>query len=73
MTYDLQTIPDLLHSWYRAGQDHVGVVLVHHHTIASNDIGSLVVALTDLLDRAGKPGWTNRVVFLLPTKHEDRA
>lgn len=72
VTYDIQTIPIMVHSWYRAGQDHAGVVLVSHRTIASDDSGGLVRAVTNLLENAGHQEWINRVVFLLPAKHEDR-
>lgn len=72
VTYDVHTIPALVHSWYGTAQDHAGVVLVSERTIASNDIGGLVIALIDLLENSGYQEWTNRVDFLLPARSDDR-
>lgn len=65
VTYDLRTIPPLLKEWGEQGIAHGGVILVDGHTIAQNDVGGLVRALTRLV--AASPvdvSWQNRAIFL---------
>lgn len=68
VTYDVRTIPPLLKSWAEQGLGHAGIVFVDRRTIASNDIGALVSALTKLHQQEQDATWTNRLVFL--TRHD---
>jgi hypothetical protein len=64
VTYDRRTIPPLLKAWAQDGQKHGGVIFVDEKTIAPQDIGGLVRALTDLLKNTWGWDWTDRVYFL---------
>jgi len=64
LTYDCKTIPPLLKAWAEEGRGHAGVILVDEKTIAPDNIGSLMLALTKLFKEAGDWDWTNRVRFL---------
>ncbi len=64
VTYDLRTIPLLLKEWGESSRDHGGVVFVDQRTIASNDYGTLLRALTELSRRLGEVYWRNRVIYL---------
>ncbi len=64
VTYDRRTIPPLLKAWGEQECRHGGVIFVDEKTISPADIGGLVRALTELLRRAGKWDWTDRVCFL---------
>jgi hypothetical protein len=68
VTYDLRTIPPLLKRWAEAGADHAGVVFVDHKTIAPQDFGGLVAALSELWRQERRADWINRVVFLRSPK-----
>jgi predicted nuclease of predicted toxin-antitoxin system len=64
ITYDQRTIPPLLKLWAETGRRHAGVVFVDHRSIPPDDIGALVRALGELLERMGGLDWTDRLVFL---------
>lgn len=65
VTFDLRTIPLLLKDWGEQGITHGGVILVDEHTIAQNDIGGLVRALTRLIAATvADATWQNRTVLL---------
>lgn len=64
VTYDLRTIPPLLKLMAEQGVSHSGVVLVDERSLAQNDIGGLIRALTRLVGSLGSASWENRVVFL---------
>jgi hypothetical protein len=64
VTYDLRTIPPLLKVWAEQSVSHGGVILVDERSIAQNDIGGLIRALTRLVASLGSAPWENRVVFL---------
>ncbi len=64
VTYDLRTIPPLLKLMAEQGASHSGVVLVDERSLAQNDIGGLIRALTRLAASLGAASWENRVVFL---------
>lgn len=64
VTYDLRTIPALLKDWGEQGITHGGVILVDERTIAQNDIGGLIRALSHLGVSSGAASWDNRIVFL---------
>ena len=63
-TYDLRTIPPLLKSWGEQGVAHGGVIFVDERTIAQNDIGALIRALTRLAAAEDTADWTNRIIYL---------
>jgi hypothetical protein len=64
LTYDRKSIPPLLRELGVAGVTHAGVVFVDNLTIASNDFGRLIRALTYYWSREQSGDWTNRVAFL---------
>jgi predicted nuclease of predicted toxin-antitoxin system len=64
VTYDLQTIPDLLAAWAEEGIPHSGVVLVDGGSIAPADFGGLARALIRLWQQRRTLDWLNRPVFL---------
>ena len=64
VTYDRRTIPPLLKTWAEEERTHGGVIFVDEKTISPSDIGGLVRALSDLIDKTGDCAWTNRIVFL---------
>lgn len=66
VTYDRQTLPDLLNQWAEQGVSHGGVIFVDNHTIAQGDVGGLINALATLFDDLGDVDWENRVAFLHP-------
>ncbi|MCX6380122.1 MAG: hypothetical protein NT023_11715 [Armatimonadetes bacterium] len=64
ITYDLQTIPDLLTEWSQEGIAHADVVFVDRHTIGSHDLGRLVRAILRFWEQNTEFDWTNRTAFL---------
>jgi hypothetical protein len=64
VTYDLRTIPPLLKLWAEQGQAYGGVILVDERSIAQNDIGGLIRALTRLGAISAAASWQNRIVYL---------
>jgi len=64
VTYDLRTIPPLLKRWAEQGKSHSGVILVDERSIAQNDIGALMRALSRLATSLGSTPWEDRIVFL---------
>jgi hypothetical protein len=64
VTYDQRTIRPLLKQWAEQSRDHGGVVFVDEKTIAPQDFGSLIEALSDLWKSERRAAWINRVVFL---------
>jgi hypothetical protein len=64
VTYDRRTIPPLLKQWIESGKSHAGVIFVDEKTIRPDDVGSLIRALTSLVESTGTLNWTNRIVFL---------
>jgi hypothetical protein len=64
VTYDQKTILPLLVRWGQSGISHSGVVFVDHHSIPSNDFGSLVRSLIALWDATFQESWTDRVMYL---------
>lgn len=64
VTYDQKTIVPVLTRWGRADTDHAGVIFVDDRTIASNNFGALVRALTALWGAGHEDAWTNGVAFL---------
>ena len=64
VTYDRRTIPTLLKSWREQGRSHGGIIYVDEKTIPSDDIGSLVRAIAQLIREFGEVEWTDRQAFL---------
>jgi len=64
VTYDLRAIPLLLKEWGEQGIAHGGVILVDKRSIAQNDIGGLIRALSRLVAALGDARWQNRIVSL---------
>ena len=64
VTYDQKTIRPLLKEWAEQETEHAGVVFVDHKTIAPQDFGGLVQALSDLWKKERRAAWESRVVFL---------
>ena len=64
VTYDRRTIPPILMKCRSSCISHVGIILVDNRTIASNDFGALVRALTYFWDMDFEGDWRNRVGFL---------
>ena len=64
VSYDQRTIRPLLKEWAEQGIAHGGVVFVDTKTIAPDNFGRLVAALSDLWKSERRADWTNRVVFL---------
>ena len=64
VTYDRRTIPHLLKTWGEQGIAHGGVVFVDERTIAQNDVGGLIRALAQLVNRLGDAEWESREVYL---------
>jgi hypothetical protein len=65
VTYDRRTIPPLLKVWAETGRDHAGIIFIDEKTISPAHIGGQVRALSNLVRKAGKWDWTNRICFLL--------
>ncbi|HLJ75954.1 MAG TPA: hypothetical protein VKT75_01000 [Acidobacteriaceae bacterium] len=63
-TYDQKTILPILVQWGQAGSDQAAVVFADDRTIAPNNYGALLAALSALWDACRGDAWTNRVDFL---------
>jgi hypothetical protein len=63
VTYDTQILSELGYL-FTAEAGFGGVIFVDDKTIAGNDFGGLVRALTYLWDRERNAVWTNRLMFL---------
>jgi hypothetical protein len=64
LTYDLDTIPELLLEWAQMGRSHAGVLYVDERTIRSRDFGGLVRSIIRIWDTRGHEDWTNVIAFL---------
>lgn len=64
VTFDLQTVPDLLKALAVEGEAHAGVILVDDATIRQDDVGGLVRALRKIIDQQGTEDWADRVIYL---------
>lgn len=64
VTYDLRTVPSLLRAWAIEGNDHSGIILVGHRTVAQDDLGGLIAGLCVIWKTDRHLDWTNRVVYL---------
>src|SRR5262245_24677245 len=66
VTYDRQTIPNILKEWASAGRSHSGVLFVDNKTIKSSNLGGLVKSIIHHWDHHQAEEWLNRVDFLRP-------
>jgi len=66
VTYDQKTIPPILMELAMNEEHHSGVVFVDRNTIASENIGALVQALSAFYDLYHALTWTDLVMFLAP-------
>jgi predicted nuclease of predicted toxin-antitoxin system len=64
VTYDVNTLPDLLIQKAIAEESHAGVIFVSSLSFPQRDIGRITRALTHLAAQASPVSWVNRVVFL---------
>jgi predicted nuclease of predicted toxin-antitoxin system len=66
VTYDEQSIPDLLRAWGVVGRAHGGIVFVNNRTIRQQDFGGQIRALRRLIEERGDEDWTDQVSHLRP-------
>ena len=66
VTYDVQTIPDLLTELGELGSSHAGVVYVNNRTIRQGDFGGQIRALLAFINQYGDETWVDRVMHLPP-------
>jgi len=64
VTFDVNTIPALLHEMAAAGESHGGVIFISAKLFAQNDHQGLAQALAGLLRDETGADWTNLVLFL---------
>ena len=71
VTFDVNTIPALLHEMAAAEELHSGVIFISAKSFAQNDHQGLALALVGLLRDETSADWTNRVMFLRKKTAED--
>jgi predicted nuclease of predicted toxin-antitoxin system len=71
VTFDVNTIPALLHEMAAAEELHSGVIFISAKSFAQNDHQGLALALAGLLRDETSADWTNRVMFLHKRTGED--
>jgi hypothetical protein len=64
LTYDQQTVPDLLRQWAAEDRPHAGVVFGDRNTVLPNDVKAIAVAFAKLLAEIGEADTTNLVRHL---------
>jgi predicted nuclease of predicted toxin-antitoxin system len=64
VTFDVNTIPVVLHEMALAREDHGGVVFISSKTFVQNDHHKLARALVDVLRKESDADWANRAMFL---------
>jgi len=64
VSYDLASIPDLIHRMAFSGTDHAGVILVSQKTVKSSDFAGLAKKLAFFARAREGIGMTNVAVFL---------
>ena len=64
VTYDQRTITPLLKEWAESSVSHAGVIFVDERTIAPNDFGGLISALSSLWKVHGSQSWKDWVIYL---------
>lgn len=63
VTYDLRTIPPLLHQLAARSQNHAGVVFIDSRSCRPQDLTCIAAALVRLWHSAHDYDWTNRISF----------
>lgn len=71
VTFDVNTIPALLHEMAAAEELHSGVIFISAKSFTQNDHQGLALALAGLLRDETSADWTNRVMFLHKRTGED--
>jgi len=64
VSFDLASVPDLLHQMAIAGIDHSGVILVSQKTVKSNDFAGLTDRLVSLAAAKNSEAMDNVTIFL---------
>jgi hypothetical protein len=67
VTFDLKTIVPILKTWGDDGKSHGGVILIDDKSIASNDFGRLVRAISQAWRQLRDVDFTDRTMFLRPS------
>ena len=63
VTYDLRTIPVLLHAWVAKGLSHNGVIFIDERTCRPQDFAGIAEALIRIWDEMGAFEWRDRAAF----------
>jgi predicted nuclease of predicted toxin-antitoxin system len=71
VTFDVNTIPALLHEMAAAEELHSGVIFISAKSFTQNDHQGLALALAGLLRDETSADWTNRDMFLHKRTGED--
>ena len=64
LTYDQQTVPDLLREWAAEQRPHGGVVFADRNTVPPNDAKAVAMAVVQLVAEIGKTDTTNLIRYL---------
>jgi len=68
LTYDQQTIPDLLRQWAAEERPHAGVIFGDRNTVPPNDARAVAAAVAELAAELGSVDTTNLVRYLRPPR-----
>jgi hypothetical protein len=64
VTFDVNTIPAVLHEMGTTEEAHSGVLFISAKSFAQNDHAGLARALAEIMHHEGESDWTHRVMFL---------
>jgi predicted nuclease of predicted toxin-antitoxin system len=64
LTYDQQTVPDLLREWADAERPHAGVIFADRNSVPPNHAGAVAAAIARLATEVGEVDTTNLVRYL---------
>lgn len=64
LTYDQQTVPELLRLWAAEDRPHAGVIFGDRRTVPPNDVKGVAVALAALAAEIGEADTTNLIRYL---------
>jgi len=68
LTYDQQTVPDLLRQWAAEERPHAGVFFGDRNTVPPNDVRAVAAAVARLVGEIGAGDTTNLVRYLSPAR-----
>ena len=68
VTFDQSTIRPVLKEWGEQGRSHGGLIFIDEKLIAQNDYGGMVKALLEVGRQMRDADFTDRVLFLQPTR-----